>query len=211
MMDIKKAVFVTSQARYGPYPGIGLPEIAIAGKSNVGKSSMINKLCTRSKLAKVSGTPGKTKMLNIFLLNESFHLVDLPGYGFARVSKAEQSRWAEMVEGYFAHSALLAHVLHLVDIRHEPTANDQNMSAFLRSTGFPFTIIATKADKISRGQRAKQIHQICRALQVQPWEVLPFSSEDGTGRERVLSLFASIVEKYSGMESVPGDASAVET
>ena len=99
-MIIKKAAFVTSLDRYGNYPGIGLPEIAIAGKSNVGKSSMINRLCMRSKLAKVSAPPGKTRLLNVFRINEDFHLIDLPGYGFAKVSKAERLKWSGMLEGY---------------------------------------------------------------------------------------------------------------
>lgn len=210
-MDIKRAVFVTSQTTYGVYPDIGLPEIAIAGKSNVGKSSMINKICTRTKLAKVSGTPGKTKMLNIFRINDDFHLVDLPGYGFAKVSKEEQQRWGKMIEGYFAHSALLCHVLHLVDIRHEPATNDLDMSAFLRATGCPFTVIATKADKISRSQRASQLHQISRALQVQPFDIIPFSADDGTGRNSVLDLFTQICEQFSQKQNIPTSTSAAET
>lgn len=210
-MDIKRAVFVTSQTTYGVYPDIGLPEIAIAGKSNVGKSSMINKVCTRSKLAKVSGTPGKTKMLNIFRINDDFHLVDLPGYGFAKVSKEEQVRWAKMIEGYFAHSALLCHVLHLVDIRHEPTANDHDMSAFLRESGLPFSVIATKADKVSRSQRARQIHQISRALQVQPFDIIPFSADDGTGRDSVLALFTKICDQFALDNSIDINTSFAET
>ena len=200
-MIIKKAAFVTSLDRYGNYPGIGLPEIAIAGKSNVGKSSMINRVCTRGRLAKVSGTPGKTRLLNVFRINDDFHLVDLPGYGFARVSKAEQRRWAGMMEGYFAGSSLLCHVLHLVDIRHEPTAEDREMNAFLRASGLPFSVVATKADKISRGARMKHIAAICRALQVQPWEVIPFSSEDGTGRDAVLALFDRVLAPPEAAES----------
>lgn len=131
----------------GPTRASALPEIAIAGKSNVGKSSMINRVCTRGRLAKVSGTPGKTRLLNVFRINDDFHLVDLPGYGFARVSKAEQRRWAGMMEGYFAGSSLLCHVLHLVDIRHEPTAEDREMNAFLRASGLPFSVVATKRTK----------------------------------------------------------------
>lgn len=192
-MDINHAVFVTSLSRYGNYEGIGLPEIAVAGKSNVGKSSMINSLCTRNKLAKVSGTPGKTRLLNVFRVNDDFHLVDLPGYGFAKVSKAERFRWSNMMEGYFADSGLLAHVLHLVDLRHDPTGEDRGMNEFLRAAGTPFTVIATKADKISKGQRARYVHAICRALLVQPWEVIPYSSEDGTGRDAVLALLAKVL------------------
>lgn len=199
-MDIKRAVFITSLSRYGAYEGIGLPEIAVAGKSNVGKSSMINSVCTRSKLAKVSGTPGKTRLLNIFRINDDFHLVDLPGYGFARVSKEEQKRWGDMMDGYFANSVLLSHALHLVDLRHAPTEDDRAMHAFLRATEIPFTVIATKADKIGKSQRARHVQLICRTLQVQPWEVIPYSSEDGTGREAVLALFSNVVDAARDVE-----------
>ncbi len=186
-MDIKQATFVTSMANYHQEPPIDLPQIAVAGKSNVGKSSLINGLCNRKKLCKTSSTPGKTRLINIFLLNETFHLVDLPGYGFAKVDKKEKARWGEMMSAYFQESDLLLHVMHLVDIRHEPTQDDLTMNGFLRQMGIPFTVIATKADKISRGARMKHIAPICRALSVQPWEIIPFSSQDGTGREEVLT------------------------
>lgn len=192
-MEIKRASFITSMAEYRDYPGIGLVEVALAGKSNVGKSSMINKLCRQNKLARTSSTPGKTRLLNVYTINEALQLIDLPGYGFAKVAKDEKMRWMDMMEGYFADSATLRHVLHLVDIRHDPTADDRDMNAFLRSHDIPFTVIATKADKISRGARMKYIAAICRGLAVQPWEVVAFSSEDGTGREHVLSLLERIM------------------
>lgn len=192
-MEIKRASFITSMAEYRDYPGIGLVEVALAGKSNVGKSSMINKLCRQNKLARTSSTPGKTRLLNVYTINEALQLIDLPGYGFAKVAKDEKMRWMDMMEGYFADSATLRHVLHLVDIRHDPTADDRDMNAFLRSHDIPFTVIATKADKISRGARMKYIAAICRGLAVQPWEVIAFSSEDETGREQVLSLLEKIM------------------
>ena len=192
-MEIKQAVFTTSMARYQNYEGIGLPEIAIAGKSNVGKSSMINKLCQRNKLARTSATPGKTRLLNVYTINDMLQLIDLPGYGFAKVAKTEKLRWVEMMEGYFAQSTTLCHVLHLVDIRHDPTQDDKDMNTFLRANGIPFTVIATKADKISRGARMKYIAAVCRGLLVQPWEVIPFSSEDGTGRDKVLELMDQVL------------------
>ncbi len=192
-MDIKQAEFVTSMASYGQFAGRGLPQIAVAGKSNVGKSSLINKLCNRNKLAKTSSTPGKTKLINVFLLNRAFHLVDLPGYGFARVDKQEKLRWGKMMQDYFEQSDELRHVFCLVDIRHEPTEDDRNMNTFLRQMGIPFTVIATKADKISRGARQKQLAPICRALMVQPWEVICWSSEDGTGRDQVQKLLDEVL------------------
>ena len=192
-MEIKKAEFITSLAEYGPFPGKGLSQIAVAGKSNVGKSTLINKLCRRNKLARTSATPGKTRLINIFLLNDSFHLVDLPGYGFAKVDKKEKARWGRMMQDYFTGAEELKHVLCLVDVRHDPTEDDVTMNRFLRDMQIPFTVVATKADKISRGARSKYLAPICRALLVQPWEIICFSGEDGTGREELLSRMEEVL------------------
>ncbi|MCI6376638.1 MAG: ribosome biogenesis GTP-binding protein YihA/YsxC [Clostridiales bacterium] len=192
-MEIKTASFVTSLAAYHEQPPITLRQLAVVGKSNVGKSSLINALCNRKKLCKTSATPGKTRLINVFLINEAFHLVDLPGYGFAKVDKAEKQRWGEMMDRYFQESTHLEHVLHLVDIRHEPTQDDIAMSQYFRQMGIPFTVVATKADKISRGARMKHIAPICRALLVQPWEIIPFSSEDMTGRDKLLELIEGVL------------------
>jgi len=186
-MEIKSAEFITSMAAYtAPEPL--LPQIAVAGKSNVGKSSLINKLCQRKALAKTSATPGKTRLINLFLLNDAFHLVDLPGYGFAKVDKQEKIRWGEMMENYFRQSEQLKLTLHLVDIRHEPTQDDLQMNAFLPGMNLPFLVVATKSDKISRGARMKHLAPICRQLQVQPWQVVCFSSENGDGRDQLLEI-----------------------
>ena len=184
-MEIKSAVFVTSMNAYQP-PSNALPEIAVAGKSNVGKSSLINSLCRRKALAKTSATPGKTRLINLFLLNGAFHLVDLPGYGFAKVDKQEKIRWSDMMEGYFRKTDALRLTLHLVDIRHDPTKDDVQMNAFLRSSQLPFLVIATKADKLSRSAQQRQLAPIYRALQVQPWQVICYSSETGAGRDQLL-------------------------
>ena len=199
-MEIKSADFVTSMSAYAA-PSPALPQIAVAGKSNVGKSSLINSLCRRKALAKTSATPGKTRLINLFLLNESIHLVDLPGYGFAKVNKQEKLRWGGMMEDYFRQTQSLRLTLHLVDIRHEPTQDDVQMNAFLRGTGLPFLVIATKADKISRGARMKYLAPICRALQVQPWQVICYSSETGDGREQLLEA----LEKALAEETIPPD------
>lgn len=185
-MIVKRADFITSMKDYGDYPGKGGPEVAFAGKSNVGKSSMINRLTNRSKLARTSATPGKTRLINVYRVNDELNFIDLPGYGFAKVSKEEKLSWGRMMQNYFATTEDLCHVFHLVDIRHEPSQEDREMNLFLRQAEIPFTVVATKADKISRGARLKYISPICRALAVQPWQVIPFSAEDGTGREELL-------------------------
>ena len=194
-MIVKRADFITSMKDYGDFATKGCPEVAFAGKSNVGKSSLINSLCNRRKLCKTSATPGKTRLINVFLINGNFHLVDLPGYGFAKVDKKEKMRWGAMMDDYFQQSTYLRHVLHLVDIRHEPTQDDIAMNQYFRQMGISFTVIATKADKISRGARMKQIAPICRALLVQPWEILCYSSEDGQGRSELLGMLGGLLQK----------------
>ncbi len=192
-MTIKKARFLLSQSAYGSFPQQGMQEIAMAGKSNVGKSSLINSLTRNSKLARTSSEPGKTRLINYYAINEEFLLVDLPGYGFARAPKSEQDRWARMIEGYLTGSQNLRHVFHLVDIRHAPTREDQMMTEYLRHYDIPFTVVATKADKLSKAQRSRSIPVICRTLVVQPWEILTYSSEDLTGREALLEKIESIL------------------
>ena len=192
-MVIKKAQFITSLDAFRDYPGIGRPEIAMVGKSNVVKSSMINKLTNNGKLARTSAEPGKTRLINLFNLNDEIVLVDLPGYGFARVSRGEKQRWAGMIEGYLAQSKNLKRVLMLVDMRHQPTNDDIDMVNYLRHYGIPFTVAATKADKLSRAEKSRSIPVICRTLAVQPWEIIPFSSEDGTGRDKLLELLDTLL------------------
>lgn len=187
-MEINQTEFITSLTEYKKFPGIGKPEIAFAGRSNVGKSSLLNSLARRKTLAKVSATPGKTRMINIFNADGAFFLVDLPGYGFAKVTQQEQERWGKMMSGYFQTSKSLRLTLHLVDIRHEPTRDDVTMNRFLRQTEQPFFVVATKADKISKAQRQKNIALIGRALEVQPWQILPYSSETGEGRKELLKV-----------------------
>ena len=187
-MEINQTEFITSLTEYKKFPGIGRPEIAFAGRSNVGKSSLLNSLARRKALAKVSATPGKTRMINIFNADGTFFLVDLPGYGFAKVTQQEQERWGKMMSGYFQTSKSLRLTLHLVDIRHEPTRDDVTMNRFLRQTEQPFFVVATKADKISKAQRQKNIALIGRVLEVQPWQILPYSSETGEGRKELLKV-----------------------
>lgn len=186
-MEITSAAFVISLADYGAYPGRGLPEIAIAGRSNVGKSSLINSLCRRKGLAKTSGTPGKTRLINVFNINQAFHLIDLPGYGYARVDKGEKRVWGQRMGRFFDESPYLRAVIQLVDIRHEPSQDDLQMIAFLRAHQIPMILVATKADKISRAQRQKQLMPISRLTEVQPYNIIPYSSETGEGRPALLN------------------------
>ena len=190
-MVIKKSKFVKSMSAFETFPGQGLPEIAMVGKSNVGKSSLINNMTGNSKLARTSSEPGKTRLVNLYLINEAFFLVDLPGYGFAKAPKQEKQKWAEMIEGYLRGSEHLKRVFQLVDVRHAPTEDDQLMVEYLRHYGIPFTVVATKADKLSKAQRGRSIPVICRTLAVQPWEVMTYSSKDGTGKEQLLELIGA--------------------
>lgn len=186
----RDARFIISLPQYGGFPGKGLPQLAVCGRSNVGKSSLINNLCRKRGLAKTSGTPGKTRLINVFLIDEAFHLVDLPGYGYAKVSRREQESWGQMMSKYFAEAAELKLALHLVDIRHEPSQQDLEMNAFLYQSGLPFQVVATKADKLSRAQRQRQLMPIARALAVQPWEIIPYSSQTGEGRDALIHAIA---------------------
>ena len=186
-MEITSAKFITSLAAYGSFPGRGMPQIAVAGKSNVGKSSLINSLCRQKNLAKTSGTPGKTRLINVFLLNERLHLIDLPGYGYARVSKQEKASWGDRMGDYFAQASELKAVLQLVDVRHEPSQEDLQMVDFLRAHGIPFITVATKADKLSRAALQRQLMPISLKLQVQPFDIIPYSSETGLGRQQLLN------------------------
>ena len=173
-MRIVRSCFVTSLERLGNFPGQGMPEIAMAGRSNVGKSSLINSLCMNSKLARTSSEPGKTRLVNIYRVNDAFMLTDLPGYGFAKAPAAEKKRWAGMIEGYLSGSDSLKHVFLLVDIRHEPTDDDAMMADYLRHYQLPFSVIATKADKLSKAARGRAMrHEVsCR----KSWRRIVFRS-----------------------------------
>ncbi len=211
-MEIKQTEFVTSLPEYRKFPGIGKPEIAFAGRSNVGKSSLLNSLTRRRALAKVSATPGKTRMINIFRVDGAFHLVDLPGYGYAKVTQQELERWGKMMNGYFAQSRALRLTLHLVDIRHEPTRDDITMNRFLRDTDQPFVVVATKLDKISRAQRQNCLRLIGRTLEVQPWQIIPYSSETGEGRKELLAVMENALRADNGVrEEGPDEAPQVGT
>lgn len=189
---IKQAEFVTSVGAGSAYPPPERAEIAIAGKSNVGKSSLINHLCGNKKLAKTSQTPGKTRLINFFLLNRDFYLVDLPGYGFARASKTEQAGWGSLMEQYLS-SGRVQHLFLLIDIRHAPTAEDRQMFEWVLYYGLPFTLIATKADKIAKSKRRQAANQAAKLLGAPP-AAIPYSSESGDGKEAVLERIGQILQ-----------------
>lgn len=194
-MEIKSARFIISLPAYGEFPGKGLPQIAVAGRSNVGKSSLINGLVRQKSLAKTSSTPGKTRLINIFLINEAFHLVDLPGYGYAKVSKAEKRAWGQMMDRYFSQAEELRLVLHLVDQRHPPSEEDKQMNAFLYGNGIPFALITTKADKLSKAQQGSMLPVIARDMAVQPFDIIQTSSKTNQGRIQLLDRMQQAIEE----------------
>lgn len=184
-MKVTKSEIIISAVAPKQYPTEGLPEIALAGRSNVGKSSFINKMINRKALARTSSKPGKTQTLNFYLINEFFHFVDVPGYGYAKVSKKERAAWGEMLETYFSERENLKAAMLIVDIRHQPTNDDVMMYEFFKYYQIPVIVIATKLDKIKKGQIAKNVKRVKDTLQLQGNdEIIPFSSETGQGKDQ---------------------------
>ena len=201
-MIIKKAQYMYGFALHNQYEPLDYPEIAVAGKSNVGKSSFINMLTNIGHLAKVGQTPGKTRMVNVFLINEDFTLMDLPGYGYAKVSEQERKRFSRLIEDYLNQSGLLRHVFLLLDIRHAPTQDDKAMLNWLNFYHVPFSIIATKADKLSRAQINKRRMELSREVGIIANEIYPVSSTTRLGKEDILKKLDEILSKdmYQGEE-----------
>jgi GTP-binding protein len=178
----------------GPFPG-ALPQVAFSGRSNVGKSSLINVLLrrTRRKIAHVSSTPGKTQLLNFYRVNDRFFLVDLPGFGYAKVPAGVRRGWKTLVEGYLSRSGQLRGVVHLVDCRRPPTDTDLGMLEFLASLGLPALIVLTKIDKLGRVQRERSLEAAREALRLDEDQILPFSSKTGEGRDELLQALDSLL------------------
>ena len=192
-MIIKNAELETVCGITSVLPDNQMPEVAFAGKSNVGKSSLINGLLNRKSLARTSQEPGKTQTINFYTVNKELYFVDLPGYGFAKVSKEVQQKWGVMIENYLKTSKQLKAVMLLIDIRHEPSANDRNMYEWIVYNGYKPVIIATKLDKINRSQKDKHIKMIRQGLNVLPDTViLPFSAKTKQGREEILDFISSV-------------------
>lgn len=185
-MKITEAKLEAMVTRKEDYPPADLTEIALVGRSNVGKSSLINALCRRKKLAYTSSSPGKTRTINFYQINGAFRLVDLPGYGYARASKKDRADWARFINDYLAERENLVEVWLLVDLRHEPSKLDQEMYAWILDGGFSGTVIATKADKLSHNKRDQGIRLIRQGLAMYGEALLlPFSAEKGIGRDRL--------------------------
>lgn len=183
-MRISSAEYVISAVGPAQYPAGDLPEIALIGRSNVGKSSLINKLVNRKDLARTSSSPGKTRHLNFYLINKEFYFVDLPGYGFAKVSKDVKAQWGKMIELYLLKRENLKYAVHLIDIRHAPSKDDIEMHAWLKHYEIPTVLVVTKADKIARGKWQKHIKIIKESLNVLPGTpIITFSAETGQGKE----------------------------
>ncbi len=188
---------VEFEAAYGKskqIPESDIPEIVFSGKSNVGKSSLINKLLNRKSIARVSATPGKTATINFFRLTD-VRFADLPGYGYAKISKSERDRWAELVEGYFSQKRNIALVVQICDIRHSPTADDMNMIDFLSSNGFPYIVALTKLDKLKSSQRQPRIEALSEELsEFEGIRLFPCSSQNGEGIDEIRKAIEESIE-----------------
>lgn len=196
-MNTNNVKFEFAAGTASQLPQSDLPEIIFSGRSNVGKSSLINKLVNRKSLARVSATPGKTGTINFFSV-DNFHLVDLPGYGYAKVSKTEKKRWAELVEGYFAQERKFCLVVQIIDMRHSPTADDFHMIDFLYSNNFPFVIVLTKKDKLNKTEITKRLDSLKNELQeFNDINLYPFSALNGKGIDELRSVIDNYLENFN--------------
>jgi len=197
-INVQKAEFILSAASPKDFRRDALPQVAFAGRSNVGKSSVINRLLNRKNFARVGAAPGKTTQINYFKIDNAFYLVDLPGYGYARVSKGERDRWGRLMEGDFADPELMTLGVMIVDARHKPTADDCTMAQWYRGAGCPFLVVANKLDKLKKSEVEGNLQRIRETLELGEEDlVIPFSAEKGTGRDELLRAILSSVEASS--------------
>lgn len=188
-MNIQNTEFVISAAKKSDFPRDHLPQVVFAGRSNVGKSSVINCLLGRKNFARVGNSPGKTTHINYFLVDRQLYLVDLPGYGYAKVSQAERARWGRLIEQWFQDPSLMTLGVQIVDARHKPTADDCTMIECFKQSGKPYIVVANKLDKLKKSEIEPNLLQIRNTLQVdESVKVIPFSAEKKIGREELLSL-----------------------
>lgn len=182
-----KAEFVRSAVKPADFPRDGRPQIVFSGRSNVGKSSVINRLLNRKNFARVGAAPGKTTHINYFLIDEALYLVDLPGYGYAKVSMAERQRWGKLIEAWFADTSLMALGVMLVDLRHKPTADDVTMGEWYKHSGKPYVVVANKLDKVKKSELEDNLRRIRETLELpEDVPVIPFSAEKGEGKQELL-------------------------
>ena len=186
-INLQNAEFILSAASAKDFLRDGLPQVAFAGRSNVGKSSVINRLLNRKNFARVGAAPGKTIHINYFKIDKTFYLVDLPGYGYAKVSKSERDRWGRLMESYFAHPELMTLGVMIVDSRHKPTADDCTMAQWFKDTGCPLIVVANKLDKLKKSEIEPNLQRIRDTLELgEEVTVIPFSAEKGTGKDELL-------------------------
>lgn len=187
-LNVQKAEFIRSATGSGDFPRDGLPQIVFSGRSNVGKSSVINRLLNRKNFARVGAAPGKTTHINYFLIDQQLYLVDLPGYGYAKVSKAEKERWGRLIESWFADTSLMTLGVMIVDARHKPTADDCTMGQWFKASGKPFVVVANKLDKLKKSEIESNLTRIRETLELSDnVKLIPFSAEKGDGRQELLA------------------------
>ena len=195
---IRSLEFIGGMASLGGWrPEAELPEIAFAGRSNVGKSSLLNRLINRKKFARVSNTPGRTREVNFFRVNDAFVLVDLPGYGYARISKERKAEWKPLIESYLKSSSQLRGIVQLLDARHDPTNDDLDMLDFLSELGVPTLLVLTKIDKLRPSERKKRATDIAAAVGVEEDQMIPFSAVTGEGRDELAEAMESLLSQPS--------------
>lgn len=194
-INVQKAEFILSAASPKDFRRDALPQVAFAGRSNVGKSSVINRLLNRKNFARVGAAPGKTTQINYFKIDNAFYLVDLPGYGYARVSKGERDRWGRLMEGYFADPELMTLGVMIVDARHKPTADDCTMAQWFKDTGRPMVVVANKLDKLKKSEIQPNLDRVRLTLELEEdVPVIPFSAEKGDGRQDLLNVIFAAVQ-----------------
>ncbi len=205
---IRSLEFLGGMASVGGWrPESSLPEIAFAGRSNVGKSSLLNRLIHRKKFARVSNTPGRTREVNFFKVNDAFILVDLPGYGYARVSKEQRAEWRPLIEEYMRRSTQLRGIVQLIDVRHDPTEDDRQMLDFLGEIGVPTIVVLTKIDKLTAKQQADRIFAVARDLALDSEQVIPFSAVTGEGRNDLAEAVEALLQQPSWKDEQTDTAS----
>ena len=193
---IRNVEFIGGMAeKHGWRPESSLPEVAFAGRSNVGKSSLLNTLVRRKSFARVSRTPGRTREINFFRVNNTFVLVDLPGYGYARISKTKKAEWRPMIDSYLRRTTQLRGIVLLLDIRREPSEDDRAMLDFLAELGVPTIVALTKADKLTKADAREKVAEVSRMLALEPDQVIQFSAQTGEGRVELLEAINQLVEK----------------